>query len=174
MDLQPWTADKTFRLCDAPTPDRERLVRLVTLQETISNPLLIHGKKADLRVYLCLVNAFPLEWYFGGAYFRIANASFDAADDFTLEQHITTGAVFGADKNVSHRFWNLFTYREYAIRTDRFASVADCDSRFMHKLLAVVRYTAKAYTRYMDRVKGSVKQLGERHTKNKGPSTCLT
>eukprot|EP00041_Stephanoeca_diplocostata_P017546 m.355889 g.355889 ORF g.355889 m.355889 type:complete len:668 (+) comp20740_c0_seq2:427-2430(+) len=160
LDLHPWTADDTFQLCDAPTDARERLVRLVTLQETIRNPLLIRGKKADLRVYLCLVNTYPFEWYFGGAYFRIANASYDAGDDFTLEQHITTGAVFGANRNVSHRFWSLQTYRDDAIRAGTYASATDFEELFMKKLLALVRYTAKAYTRYMDRAKGSVKLLG--------------
>jgi len=95
-------------------------------QKYIENPLLLNGRKHDIRQWVLVTCWNPLTiWYFGECYVRLAATNYDTDDIGNTMSHLTNNAVachhaqFDADDEYWRCMWDEDTYAKFLKKTYR-------------------------------------------------------
>ena len=71
----------------------ESMLSGVLIQKYIEHPLIVHGRKFDIRQWIMVTSIFPLEaWIYDGCYIRFSGENFDL-DNLSDFIHLTNHSV---------------------------------------------------------------------------------
>lgn len=125
--------------------NQSRSTRIV--QRYISQPLLLHGRKFDIRVYLLVASSRPYNVFFHTGYLRLAvNTYDDLSDDLTT--HLTNQYVQKRHKNYSKlkedTVWSMEQFQNYLNEeglTEKHSLKSDWVLTDLHDRMKTLAYT---------------------------------
>eukprot|EP01137_Pigoraptor_chileana_P006320 Opistho-2@3147 len=114
--------DEILRLADSDERKEERWVA----QKYIENPLVIHGKKFDIRQWVLVTEWNPLTiWFYKDCYLRFSTDSFTLDDLDNKTIHLTNNSIqkcfdnFGTIDFAVGNMWSSDQFKEYLTETKR-------------------------------------------------------
>ncbi len=122
------------------------------ISKYINNPLLVGGKKFDLRLYVLVTNYRPLKIYFNKEGFaRFCNVKYTAADNTNMDNmfiHLTNVAIqkHGDDYNSKHG--NKWSFKHLMFHLEA-TKGHEASQRLLHKIMAIFVYQCKAVQNVM-------------------------
>jgi ribosomal protein S18 len=90
-----------------------KLKEHVVMQQYVNNPLLLHGRKFDFRMYMLVASTNPLIAYYHDGYMRVSLANYDKNSE-DLFAHLTNAHVSeqAMEEAKKHGTWRNKTYEE--------------------------------------------------------------
>ena len=117
------------------------------VQRYISSPLLLHGRKFDIRVYLLVGSSRPYNVFFHSGYLRLAVNTYDNGSD-DLTTHLTNQYVQKKHPNYSgfknDTVWSMEQFQKYLDDegyTERFSLKPDWVFTDLHERMKTLAYT---------------------------------
>jgi len=138
-EIREWRTDyKTLGNVGGQTQDESNQVEAYVVQQYINNPLLVGGKKFDLRLYALITSFSPLQIFMyrrGFARFTQTRYSSDPAEIRNQFMHLTNVAIQKKSKT-----YDAVSGGKLELQDLKYLLISKCDSLFLIHLLSFFIY----------------------------------